>query len=125
MCDVAARRADATALVVGGQEDALRQQVALLERTVAALEDELVLASASADEVAETRRALAAASNEVEVGRRREEALLDLLGEKEESLAELQMDVCDMRTIYKEQVVELVEKIAALEKMLASLKEMK
>lgn len=56
--------------------------------------------------------------------RRRELALLDLLGEKEEALIELRLDVVDMRTIYREQVVELCEKIDSLEKVVASLKAM-
>jgi hypothetical protein len=55
-------------------------------------------------------------------GKRREETLLELLGEKEERLSELRLDVAESKQIYREQIVDLVEKVEALENVVASLK---
>jgi TATA element modulatory factor len=105
-----------------GEASALRQQAQMLQRTVHALETELVQASALSERLAALQHELAAAQAALAVAREREDALLELLGEKEEALDEMRMDLLDCKGIYREQVVELVERVAALEQMNASLK---
>ena len=87
----------------------------MLERTVRALEAELVKANTEAERAQLDRDALQEAQRRLAEAREREDALLELLGEKEEALEEMRMDVTDMRGIYKEQVVELVERVNQLE----------
>ena len=52
------------------------------------------------------------------------DAVISHLLEGEPLVENSRLDVVDMRTIYREQVVELVERIDALEKICASLKRM-
>ena len=56
--------------------------------------------------------------------KRREETLLELLGEKEEALSELRLDIAESKQIYREQILELIDKVQGLEDVIATLKTM-
>jgi prefoldin subunit 5 len=93
------------------QVESLRRQVAGLERTRDSLMTQL-LASARADAAAaEAAAASAAARAELEALGARHAAAVELLGEREEALEEAREDLAELRSLYKEQVATLAERL--------------
>ncbi|BDA43326.1 TATA element modulatory factor at C-terminar half [Coccomyxa sp. Obi] len=94
------------------QVAALQQQLMGLEQTRDSLAEELVMAAQAVEMGKGLQRELAALQDNYEQVSVRLRSATELLGEKDERLAELEADVADMRQLYQQQVLVFVEQLA-------------
>lgn len=97
-----------------GEVAALQAQLDNKEKATRALAEEVVSLTARLEEVVKEREEVPEVSKKLNELERRHSTLLELLGEREERIGELEADLTDVKTMYKEQVTELLLRLERL-----------
>lgn len=94
-----------------GEIASLQAQLDGKEAATKALAEEVVALTARVDELTKEMSDAPGMKKEFEELKKRHTALLELLGEREERIMELQADLSDVNQMYKEQITELLLRI--------------
>lgn len=94
-----------------GEIEYLQTQLTSKESATQALADEVVALTARMDELSADVECTPQLRKDFEELRRRHSTLLELLGEREERIQELEADLSDVNQMYKEQITELLLKL--------------
>lgn len=94
-----------------GEIHSLQAQLDGKEAATKALAEEVVNLTARIDELSKEISDAPEMKKKLDELQKRHTALLELLGEREESIMELKADLCDVNQMYKEQVTELLLRI--------------
>jgi len=99
-----------------GEISALHAQINSLEYSRRKLEDELVKLTTTNEELFSEVKELKAHQQDIRDLQQRYQTSLELLGEKEETVNELRLDIQDMKDLYKNQINDLLSHIESLKK---------
>lgn len=97
-----------------GEVAALQAQLDNKEKATRALAEEVVSLTAKLEEVAKEHEEVPEVSKKLKELERRHSTLLELLGEREERIGELEADLTDVKAMYREQVTELLLRLERL-----------
>lgn len=110
----AQQRGWASARLRDGALKALQMQLESKEAATRALAEEVVALTGRLDAVALVRSEEEMSRERLMALEQRHKTLLELLGEREERISELEADIADVKIMYKEQVTELLLRIECL-----------
>lgn len=97
-----------------GEVDKLQAQLDAKDKATRALAEEVVSLTARLEQASGGEHGADAMQAKLDELAKRHETLLELLGEREERIGELDADLADMKAMYKEQVTELLLRIERL-----------
>lgn len=97
-----------------GEVAALQAQLDNKEKATRALAEEVVSLTARLEEIVKEREEVPEVSKKLRALEQRHSTLLELLGEREERIGELEADLTDVKAMYKEQVTELLLRLERL-----------
>lgn len=97
-----------------GEVAALQAQLDSKEKATRALAEEVVSLTYKLEEFSKERTEIPEVSKKLKELERRHSTLLELLGEREERIGELEADLTDVKSMYKDQVTELLLRIERL-----------
>ncbi|KAJ2963176.1 hypothetical protein NQZ79_g1836 [Umbelopsis isabellina] len=109
-------RLNATIRQLEGQNQLYQMQAQQSAQSRDELAEELIKLSRDIDELREESKAAEQLKNEHEGLNQRYHAALEMLGERTEQVEELKADIADVKEMYRNQIVELVQKIDQLSK---------
>jgi len=105
-----------------GELSTLQQTVLSLEKTRDVLVDELSQASVTNKKLAEDSASVEELRNTVQELQARYAAALEMMGEREEQVNELQADLMDHKMLYREQITDLMDRIESLQRQTAAVR---